>query len=70
MEVHKVSSITSNEQHVRLEIFAGRLPIDEAAAELLRIEKAQRESDNRLWQERYDRLLAQHERLSAQVSKT
>ena len=33
--------MTSNEGHVRLRIYDGDLKIDDAAAELLRIEKAQ-----------------------------
>lgn len=37
----KVDSITSNEQHVRLEIFEGRLPLDEAGNELIRLARAQ-----------------------------
>lgn len=41
MKSKKVPTITSNEEQVRLEIFEGHLPIDEAGAELLRVEKAQ-----------------------------
>lgn len=41
----KVNTITSNEQHVRLEIFEGRLPLDEAGKELIRIARAQLASE-------------------------
>ena len=38
-----VDTITSNEGHVRLQIFEGRLPIDQAAEEMIRIAEAQRD---------------------------
>ncbi len=37
-------TVTSNEEYVRLRIFDGELPISEAGAELLRIERAQHEA--------------------------
>lgn len=42
MTPHKaLDHVTSNEEHVRLKIFEGDLKIDEAPADLLRIERAQ-----------------------------
>lgn len=39
-----LDTITSNEQHVRLKIYDGDLKIDDALAELLRIERAQNDA--------------------------
>lgn len=44
MKSRFVDTITTNEEHVRMRIFDGDLPIDAAAAELLRIERAQKDS--------------------------
>lgn len=44
MKSRSVDYITSNEQHVRMQIFDGDLKIDDAAAELLRIERAQHDA--------------------------
>ncbi len=44
MKSCSVDYITSNEQHVRMMIFDGNLNIDDAAAELLRIERAQHDA--------------------------
>lgn len=44
MQTKSVDTITSNEQHVRFLIYSGDLSIDEAAAELLRIERAQNDA--------------------------
>lgn len=41
MKARLLDTITSNEEHVRMRIFDGDLQISEAAAELLRIERAQ-----------------------------
>lgn len=41
MKSRSVETVTSNEESVRLRIFDGDLAIDQAGAELLRIEKAQ-----------------------------
>lgn len=40
MKSRAVQTITSNEEYVRMRIFDGDLPVSEAAAELLRIERA------------------------------
>lgn len=42
MKSRTVETITNNEEHVRLRIYDGDIPADEATAELLRIEKEQR----------------------------
>lgn len=55
----KVDFITSNEQHVRLEIFEGRLPIDRAGEELLRIERCQRQADRDRYEQIIDSLTKQ-----------
>lgn len=39
-----IDTITSNERYVRLRIFEGDLKIDDAAAELLRIERVQNDA--------------------------
>lgn len=44
MKSTAVDYITSNEQHVRMQIFDGDLKIDDAAAELLRLERAQHDA--------------------------
>lgn len=41
MKSRQVDYVTSNEEHVRLKIFDGLLPVDEGTAELLKIERAQ-----------------------------
>ncbi len=41
MKSRSVETVTSNEAFVRMRIYDGDLPIDEAGAELLRIERAQ-----------------------------
>lgn len=40
MKSRTVETLTSNEGAVRLRIFEGDIPLDEAGAELLRIERA------------------------------
>lgn len=45
MRYREVDTVTSNEGHVRLRIYDGDLKIDDAAAELLRIERAQHEAE-------------------------
>jgi hypothetical protein len=47
MKSRLVDAITSNEDSVRLRIFDGDLPADEATAELLRIERAQHDVTRR-----------------------
>jgi hypothetical protein len=47
MKSRLVDTITSNEDSVRLRIFDGDLPADEAMAELLRIERIQHEVTRR-----------------------
>lgn len=47
MKSRAVDTITSNEDHVRLRIFDGDLPIDQAGAELLRIEREQHAATRR-----------------------
>jgi hypothetical protein len=44
MKSKTVTTITSNEEYVRMRIFDGDLKIEDAAAELLRIEQAQYEA--------------------------
>lgn len=44
MKSKEVMTITSNEEYVRMRIYDGDLRIDDAAAELLRIERAQKKS--------------------------
>jgi hypothetical protein len=41
MKSKLVDTVASNEEHVRLRIFEGDLPADEATAELLRLEREQ-----------------------------
>lgn len=53
---HSVDFITSNEQHVRLEIHEGRLPANMAYEELLRIEKAQHENTRQRLLEAYQKI--------------
>lgn len=55
----KVETITSNEDQVRFEIFSGALPISEAAAELLRVEKCQHEAERRRHRDSVERLSAE-----------
>lgn len=45
MKSTAVDYITSNEQYVRMMIYAGDLPLDQAKDELLRIERAQRAAE-------------------------
>ncbi len=55
MKTRTVDSITNNEDHVRLRIFDGDLMVDEAAAELIRIARAQADTElarSREWQSR------------------
>jgi hypothetical protein len=47
MKSRLIANVTSNEDSVRLRIFDGDLPADEAMAELLRIERAQHEVTRR-----------------------
>lgn len=44
MQTRSVDYITTNEEHVRMQIFDGDLQISEAAAALLQTEKAQHKS--------------------------
>jgi hypothetical protein len=53
MKSRLVNTITSNEDSVRLRIFDGELPADEATVELLRIERAQHEVTRRRLREAY-----------------
>lgn len=62
----KIETITSNEDQVRFEIFSGALPISEAAAELLRVEKCQHEAERRRHRDSVERLSAEIERLRAE----
>lgn len=41
MKARTIEAVVTNEEHVRLAIYDGRITVDEAGAELLRIEKAQ-----------------------------
>lgn len=43
----KIDNVTTNEQHVRLKIFEGELPVADGVMELLRIEKAQHDATQR-----------------------
>lgn len=43
----EVSTITSNEQHVRMRIYDGALPADQAYQKLLELERAQHEATRR-----------------------
>ena len=47
MKSRLVDVITNNEDSVRMRIFAGEFPADEATAELLRIAHAQHETTRR-----------------------
>lgn len=47
MKSRDVETITTNEEHVRLHIFDGDLPIEKASVELLRIERAQHAATRR-----------------------
>jgi hypothetical protein len=53
MKSRSVNTITNNEDSVRMRIFDGELPADEAIAELLRIERAQHEATLRLLRQAY-----------------
>jgi hypothetical protein len=44
MKSKAIDHVTSNEEYVRQRIFDGELPIDAAAAELLRLERAQNDA--------------------------
>lgn len=49
MKTRTVETITSNEEHVRLAIFEGRLPLDKAGEELIDLYRRQAEAaENRL----------------------
>jgi len=48
MKTKTVETITSNEEMVRLRIFDGDLNVSDAAAELLRLERAQHAETRRL----------------------
>jgi hypothetical protein len=56
MKSKKVDTITNNEEQVRFEIFAGTLPIEEAGAEMLRLEQAQHAATRRRLTEANERL--------------
>ncbi len=45
MKSRTIDTITSNEDHVRMRIFDGDLPISDAAFELIRIERAQHDAE-------------------------
>ena len=47
MKYTETTHITSNEQYVRLRIYEGDLQISEAAQELIRLERCQREAAER-----------------------
>jgi hypothetical protein len=53
MKSRLIDTIASNEDSVRMRIFDGDLPADEATAELLRIERAQHEVTRRRLREAY-----------------
>jgi hypothetical protein len=57
-------SITSNEQHVRLEIFEGRLPLDDAGQELIRLAQAQLAAEVARHDRTHDELLMALKELS------
>src|SRR6266404_6898682 len=57
MKSKLVDTVTSNEEDVRLRIYAGELTPNNAIEELLRIEKEQRKSDNFFYEERIKYLL-------------
>ena len=44
MKTRLVDTVTSNEEYVRLRIYDGAVPLDEAGAELIAIYQAQTES--------------------------
>jgi len=50
-----LKAITTNEEYVRLRIYEGDLPADEAMAELLRLERAQHTAER--W--RHDQTIAE-----------
>ena len=51
MKTRTVETVTTNEEHVRMRVFDGDLPADEATAELLRLERAQHAATWRQLQE-------------------
>ena len=58
MKTKTVETIVSNEEHVRLRIYDGELPADEAVKELLRIEVAQHGETKRRLMQAYDEIRA------------
>ncbi len=45
MKSKSVDTVTTNEEHVRLRIFDGDLPLDDAGHELIRIAQAQLDAE-------------------------
>lgn len=56
MKTRDVATITSNEEDARLRIFDGTLPIEDAAYELIRMERAQHDSERMRHDETIKRL--------------
>ena len=67
MKSRKIETITSNEDQVRFEIFSGTLPIDDAGAELLRLERAQHEAERRRHQNTREAMGIEIERLQSEA---
>jgi hypothetical protein len=62
MKSTSVETVTNNEDYVRLRIYDGEIPMDQAGAELLRLNALQRVRDN----DRVKRMMAMTRRLAAQ----
>jgi hypothetical protein len=56
MKSKEVTTVTSNEEFVRLRIYDGELPADAGMRELLRLERAQHEATRRRLAEANDRI--------------
>ena len=56
MKTRKVDTVTTNDGHVRLKIYDGDLGVDEAADELIRLARTQRDAAVRLADVRLDKL--------------
>jgi hypothetical protein len=61
-------TITNNEDYVRLRIYEGDLKIDEASAEMLRLERCQRQAERLRFEQIIERLRTDINALRAQLS--
>lgn len=66
MKSKLIDTIASNEEDVRFRIFSGDLPIGDAGQELLRMERAQRESERHFADARLEDYRAKLNELAAE----